>query len=874
VPSASIRFPQSVAGLVPPSPLRGGGLGGRGLRGASSPDLSPPAPLSEAERGEKTRSRFFRSLCFAGLFLASPISAAEITVVDKPPVAPANSQYVSNRKPLQPSGLVRLPPGSVKPDGWLKAMLRLQADGFHGRLPDLSPFLKKDKNAWLAKDGRGEQGWEEVPYWLKGYLNCAYALNDEAMIKEAHFWVEGALNSQQADGWFGPGEGRKGAATDLVGKDDLWPNMIMLFIFQDYFEKTGDKRVLEAMRKYFKYLQSVPENKFLAGYWPAMRAGDQLYSLLWYYNRTGEEWVLDLAHKTHRKAARWDTGLINRHNVNIAQGFREPSTYWMLSGKASDLAATEKVWREVRDKWGRVPGGMFGSDENCRDRYTGPRQMIETCGMVEEMLSDELMIAITGDPVWAERCEDVAFNSLPAAFTADMKALRYLTAPNMPQSDHGNKAPGIQNGGDMLGMNPHGHRCCQHNAGHGWPYFNHHLWYATAGDGLAAYMYAPCTVTAKVAGGVEVTIEESGSYPFYPDMWFRVKSAKPARFSLYLRIPTWCDNASIEINGKQSDMTLPAGKVACIDREWKSDDRVKLSMPTKTKIKKWADNNTVSIVRGPLTFSLEIKEKYVRYGGSEKWPAYDILPDSPWNYGLEFDPSKPIDEVLLQGQTLPEGTLPFTHKTYHKLSLQARRIPGWTLDKRGLVNEVVHGPIKSSEPLETITLIPMGCCRLRITAFPLIDNAKGKEWPPRPKLKYATSASHCFDNDTPDALCDDVVPKDSNDHGIDRFTWWPRKGSVEWVQYDFDKPMPVSSAQVYWFDDTPTKGGCKLPKSWRLLYRDGKDWKPVAEPTGYVMVRDSFCEVKFKEVTTSALRLEVQLEKDYSGGILEWRAGK
>ena len=135
--------------------------------------------------------------------------------------------------------------------------------------------------------------------------------------------------------------------------------------------------------------------------------------------------------------------------------------------------------------------------------------MIETCGMVEEMLSDELMISITGDPIWAERCEDVAFNSLPAAFTADMKCLRYLTAPNMPQSDHTNKAPGIQNGGDMLGMNPHGHRCCQHNAGHGWPYFNHHLWYATAGDGLAAYIYAPCTVTAKVAGGVEVTIEET-----------------------------------------------------------------------------------------------------------------------------------------------------------------------------------------------------------------------------------------------------------------------------------------------------------------------------------------------------------------------------
>ncbi|MBO0698135.1 MAG: glycoside hydrolase family 127 protein [Zavarzinella sp.] len=813
----------------------------------------------------------FRLAAFSVTLLPTPLLAAEVTVLDRPPVEPASTQYVPNRKPLKPSGLVRLPPGSVKPTGWLKVMLRMQADGFHGHLEELSAFLKKDKNAWLAKDGRGEQGWEEVPYWLKGYLNCAYALGDEAMIKEAHFWVEGALNSQQPDGWFGPGEGRKGAATDLVGKDDLWPNMIMLFIFQDYYERTHDKRVLEVMRKYFKYLEGVPENRFLAGYWPPMRAGDQLYSLLWYYNRTGEEWVLDLAQKTHRKAARWDTGLINRHNVNIAQGFREPAIYAVLSGKESDVAATERVWRDVRDKWGRVPGGMFGADEDARDRYTGPRQMIETCGMVEEMLSDELLISITGDPVWAERCEDVAFNTLPAAFTADMKCLRYLTAPNMPQSDHTNKAPGIENGGDMLGMNPHGHRCCQHNGGHGWPYFNHHLWYATAGDGLAAYLYSPCTVTAKVAGGVEVTVEEKTKYPFEEEIELDVNPARPVKFPLYLRIPSWCEKASVAVNGAASTAELPAGKVACVDREWQAGDVVKLSLPMSVKVKTWDGTNTVSVVRGPLTYSLQIKEKYVRYGGTDPWPAFDIFPESPWNYGLEADPAKPAEALKVETTAYPADDKPFTHNAPVHIRAKARRIPAWTLDRRGLVNEVAPGPVKSSEPVETVTLTPMGAARLRITAFPRIDNAAGKDWPPPPKPKYLTSASHCWDGDSLDAMCDDVIPKNSNDHSIDRFTWWPRKGSVEWAQYDFDKPTEVSSASVYWFDDTPTKGGCKLPKSWRLLYRDGKDWKPVPEASEYPVAKDRFCEVKFKPVTTSALRLEVQLEKNYSGGILEWR---
>jgi Beta-L-arabinofuranosidase, GH127 middle domain/Beta-L-arabinofuranosidase, GH127 catalytic domain len=497
--------------------------------------------------------------------------------------------------------------------------------------------------------------------------------------------------------------------------------------------------------------------------------------------------------------------------------------------------------------------------------------MIETCGMVEEMLSDELLIAITGDPVWAERCEDVAFNSLPAAFTADMKCLRYLTAPNMPQSDHTNKAPGIENHGDMLGMNPHIHRCCQHNGGHGWPYFNHHLWYATAGDGLAAYLYAPCTVTAKVAGGVEVAIAEMTNYPFADMIELHVKPAKPVKFPLYLRIPAWCDKAAIAVNGTAAGVELPAGKVACIDREWKAGDVVKLSLPMSVKVKTWEGTNTVSVDRGPLTYSLEIKEKYVRYGGTDEWPAFDIFPDSPWNYGLEVDPAKPAESLQVEANPVPVPDHQAFARPSHRIKAKARRIPPWTLDRRGLVNEVAPGPLKSTEPVETVALIPMGMARLRITAFLRIDNEKGKDWPPPPKPKYLATASHCWDGDSLDAMCDDVLPKHSNDHAIDRFTWWPRKGSVEWAQYEFDKPMAVSSAAVYWFDDTPTKGGCKLPKSWRLLYRDGKDWKPVAEPGKYPVAKDRFCEVKFKEVTTTALRLEVRLEDGYSGGILEWR---
>ena len=337
--------------------------------------------------------------------LGAARSGAQVAVVDSPDTSAQYDHYVANRPPLVPSPVVRLPMGAVRPAGWLKRQLELQADGFHGRLTEISGFLKKENNAWLSKTGTGERGWEEVPYWLKGFIGCAYLLEDKRMIEEARIWIEGALNSQQDDGWFGPDQGRTGVATDLKGRDDLWPNMIALFCLQTDYECTNDPRVPQLMERYFRYLAAVPEDRFLLGYWPSMRAGDQLYSILWLYNRSGESWLLDLAHKTHRRTARWDTvtdtpgrEIANWHNVNIAQAFREPATYWMLSRDPAHRDATEAVWRKIRELYGQVPGGMYGADENTRPGYNGPRQAIETCGTAEEMLSDGLLLSVTGDP--------------------------------------------------------------------------------------------------------------------------------------------------------------------------------------------------------------------------------------------------------------------------------------------------------------------------------------------------------------------------------------------------------------------------------------------------------------------------------------------
>jgi len=654
----------------------------------------------------------------------------DIRIVERPNTQMKNDFYVGNRPPLLPSPLIKLPVGAIEPKGWVRRQLELQRDGFHGHLTVISQFLKKEGNAWLSPAGEGDHGWEEPPYWLKGFSNCGYILRDQRMIGESKLWIEAALAGQKEDGWFGPDKGRKGAATNLEGREDLWPNMIMLFCLQDYYEFTGDERVIALMTNYMKYLTTVPEDRFLVGYWPKMRGGDLLYSVYWLYNRTGEKFLLELAGKVHRRTAEWQDDVINWHNVNMSQGFGEPATFYMQSYNPAHLEAAERNWSKIREMYGQVPGGMFGGDENCRPGYSGPRQAVETCGMVEMMLSHEILLAISGDPKWADRCEDVAFNSLPAAFTPDLKALHYLTAPNLILCDSQNKSPGVQNKGPMFLFNPHIHRCCQHNTGHGWPYYAEHLWLATPGNGLAAALYAPCEVKAKVGDGAAVTIVEQTRYPFEDTIEFTVKTSEPVRFPLYLRIPGWCKTPEVTMNGKMLEMFGSRAYIE-INRQWTDGDKIELRLPMEIKLRKWAKNqNSVSVDRGPLTYSLKIGEKYVREGGTDQWPAWEIHPTTAWNYGLVLDENEPGSSFEMVRKMWLVDDQPFeANAAPIELRAKAKKIPAWQKDYLGLVGTLQPSPVRSDEPIETVALIPMGCARLRISAFPTIgDGPDAHEW--------------------------------------------------------------------------------------------------------------------------------------------------
>ena len=691
------------------------------------------------------------------------------TVVDRPTVG-QQANYTSFRAPLHGGRLLKLPVGSVQPRGWLREYLVRQSKGLCGQLGTVSAWLDKKGNQWLSDTG--DHGWEEVPYWLRGYASLAYILDDETMKDEAQVWFDGVLSHLKSDGFLGP-------RNSSGGRPEVWAQMIMLWALQTYYEHSADERVLKAMTDYMKWELTVSDDQFLEDYWENKRGGDNEWSVVWLYNRTGDEALLPLIEKLHRNTANWmlERDLPNWHGVNVAQGFREPATYYIYNGDEKTLQCAYDNHRWMRERFGQVPGGMFGADENARTGYADPRQGAETCAIVEQMASDEIMMQITGDPFWADHCEEVAFNTLPATLMPDMRSLRYITSPNMTVSDGRLHGPSIDNNlRGMLSMSPFSSRCCQHNHGMGWPYFAEHLVMATTDGGLATMLYAANETTARVADGQEVRLTVTTNYPFEEQIRIAIQTNESVRFPLYLRVPAWVnktpkaptappscvpsvasdqrssaspegDTIDLLLNGASRAIEAPSGGVGGaylrLDREWKSGDEVVLTLPMRVSTRVWQKNKaSVSVDYGPLTLSLRIDERYQQRDSRDHdivqddshwqqgvdaslWPAFEIFADSPWNYALCLDDQLLPTDITVERRPWPEDNFPFTPDAVPLVfKAKGKQIPSWGMDATGMTSMLPSYFAERSTTVDDLELVPMGAARLRITAFPKADVSK------------------------------------------------------------------------------------------------------------------------------------------------------
>lgn len=644
----------------------------------------------------------------------------------------ALNYYGQNRYPLKAKPYMALPLGSVVPTGWLGEQLKLMRNGLAGHLDTIYPEVLGERNGWLGGDG---DVWERGPYWLDGLVPLAYILKDEELLRKIQPWIEWTLNSQSEDGYFGPRSAddspspEDGLQRDKAG--DWWPRMVMLKVLQQYYEASNDQRVIALMEKYFRYqlneLPRTPLNHW--SWWGQQRGGDNLAVVYWLYNITREQFLLDLAELIHQQTFNWTetflksdkvSELYSFHGVNIAQGLKAPVIYYQQHPDIKYIEAVKKALQDLELFHGQ-PQGVFAADELIHGR--NPTQGSELCLAVELMFSLESMVAITGEVSFMDRLEKIAFNALPAQSTDDYTGRQYYQQANQVMVSRTERNFITAHGHTDLCFGVlSGYPCCTVNMHQGWPKLVGSLWQATDDNGLAALVYAASEVTAKVAEGVTVQFFEETNYPFEETIRFRFKAAQPVFFPFHLRIPAWCTQATIQINGIKWK-EAGGNQVIKIERLWTDGDIITLALPMHVSTKSWQEG-AISVERGPLVYALRIGENWKEIDNDDKHGSFhEVHPSTDWNFGLLEKAIEQLKDNPKITRNAVDGKYPWNLENAPlEMQIKGKKIDSWKI-YNGSAGPLPFSPQTKLDavPEENLTLIPFGCTRLRITEFPVVQ---------------------------------------------------------------------------------------------------------------------------------------------------------
>ena len=653
-----------------------------------------------------------------------------------------NINYNGNPDPLRQNAYIKLPLGAVKPEGWLRSQLEIQASGLTGNIDDFWPDLVN--SAWRGGEG---EAWERGPYYLDGLVPLAYLLDDKILIRKVNTWIEPILASSRDSGWYGP-----------IKNKDRWPLAVANKVLMQYYEATGDNRSIEVLKKYFRYLYDTPPD-WPDKDWRGVRAMENAVTGYWLYRQTKEAWILDVIKSIQHNSSdwtsyyekfpwdsaasadkkiplNWNADGLTAHVVNNAMAIKYPGL-WFQQSKDERFKKASLMSIDKYDLNHGQAGGRFSGDEHLSGKT--PDRGTELCSIVEYMFSLEELYEILGDNRLADRLELLTFNALPGTTTPDMWAHQYDQQSNQVLVTGGKRA--WSTNGDysnIYGLMPN-FACCLANMHQGWPKFTQSLWMATNDNGLVAVAYSPSIVKAKVGKGIEVSVTEETDYPFKGSIKFKMSMKESVRFPFYLRIPGWAENVTISYKGKT--VTGNGGATIKLYANWDTNDLITMQIPLNIRIER-RYNNSLSVLRGPLCFSLRIDKEYKNvkinydnfgYKGSADW---EIYPKSDWNYGLLIDLKN-----LTRGIETIENTVsryPFADKgdmiwsgdsvAFTRWDIDAPvviktrgiKIPSWTIQNNS-ADLPPMSPVKPEGYPEVITLVPYGCAKLRITEFPLID---------------------------------------------------------------------------------------------------------------------------------------------------------
>ena len=657
-------------------------------------------------------------------WLLAALATWQVNAQPTPAPVPRPAAASTPPEAFRPEAFQALPLGAIRPEGWLKRQLVIQANGLGGHLEEFWPDLGPT-SAWLG--GTGE-GWERGPYYLDGLLPLAYGLDDAALKARAQKWVDWALQSQRPDGAIGPAKNQ-----------DWWPNMLVLKSLMQYQEATGDKRVVPFMTKYFAY-QSSQLDKVPLKEWAVYRWAEELLPIRWLYQKTQNPQLLKLAGQLAQQGFNWQQGFAHfpfaepttraslaldkgdndlawqAHGVNNAMALKMPVLWGYTGGTEADRRAIYNQ-QALLDQYHGLPNGMYSADEHFSGR--NPSQGTELCTVVEAQFSYEQLLALLGDPAFGDRLEKITFNALPGTFDPAMWAHQYDQQPNQVAVSKA-KRQWSTNGDEsnVFGLEPH-FGCCTANMHQGWPKFAASLWMAAPDGGLVAAAYAPNRLTTTVRGQ-QAVIREETEYPFRETVRLVVEKAPAQAFALRLRIPAWATQSAVTVNDKAVAKAPRAGTFYELNQAWHAGDVVELRLPMAVRVVP-GFNQSVSVERGPLVYGLKLGEQWSKLRDRpSQADDYEVSATTPWNYGLLLPKGGPA--AAFQVKELPTtGVLFSPEGAPVELRVQGVRLPQWQLADNS-AGPPPPSPVArpAGAPAEMLTLIPYGAAKLRITSFPVV----------------------------------------------------------------------------------------------------------------------------------------------------------
>ena len=590
----------------------------------------------------------------------------------------------------------------IKPAGWLKRQLKIQALGLSGNLDKVWRDVRD--SAWIGGDA---EGWERVPYWLDGFIPLAYLLEDSDLISRAQKYIDAIVASQQPDGWICP------CSEEEIPEYDTWAVLLIAKVLTVYYECSKDEKIPPVIYKTLKnYYNLLSCGKIKLFRWGEYRWYEGFIAINFLYGRYKEDWLCDLAKILKAqgtdycsKVDLWERPLnkwtFDTHIVNIAMMLKQEAVSCDLLGEQYTDKA--EYLHNILTKYNGTVTGTYTGDE-CLSGISAI-QGTELCAIVEQMYSCQHLFAYTGDKKWAERLEVLAFNALPATISDDMWAHQYVQMSNQINCI---KFPGRPlfrtNPADshLFGLEP-SFGCCTANFNQGWPKFTLSA-FMHNGDTVINTVAVPSVLTTK-----DFTINLSTEYPFKNRFKYTITSKK--NFTFKIRIPSFAENVVVNGNvvncNNELIFDISADSETVLNISFDAVAQF-INRPYDLKSVKW----------GSLLFALPIKYQKVMYEYTKnnverKFPYcdYEYVGQSDWNYAFSSE------ELKVEFNAVDE--VPFSSENPAVVIKTEGVKINWGFEDGfdTVCAKVPQSRIPVSESKE-ITLYPYGCAKLRMTEMP------------------------------------------------------------------------------------------------------------------------------------------------------------